>query len=308
VQRKKNRQVTKGEPLRKLRETLLQDMLRHPGLSGFALPRRFSLPIANLYGPGEEYGPHVDAARMAGLDGLPIRTDLSYTLFLSDPASYDGGALCFPETDLAAEARAGKTAGVARERPARRLGGGAALLQVLLGLEGVPPQRLGLETGRARVFRQPHDVRVHDALDPVERGAQADPVERIGPLDFGPKVDGVVVAAGESEPDEQPASHVDAARRNELAPEHAEGRGADQEDALFVEPDYALVGPDLEKVRQPEVGVGPHGTTGRRHRRMRRGPLRWRDDTAASVEPVHSESERFTQKFCVPLSCTSSTR
>jgi len=95
VQRKKNRQVTKGEPLRKLRETLLQDMLRHPGLSGFALPRRFSLPIANLYGPGEEYGPHVDAARMAGLDGLPIRTDLSYTLFLSDPASYDGGALCF---------------------------------------------------------------------------------------------------------------------------------------------------------------------------------------------------------------------
>lgn len=95
VQRKKNRQATKGEPLRKLRESLLGDLLRHPGLASFALPRRFSLPMANLYGPGEEYGPHVDAARMAGLDGLPIRTDLSYTLFLSDLESYDGGALCF---------------------------------------------------------------------------------------------------------------------------------------------------------------------------------------------------------------------
>jgi len=98
------------------------------------------------------------------------------------------------------------------------------------------------------MLRHPHDVRVHDALDSVERGAQRTP-SRGSPTELGPQIDGVVVAATESEPDEQPASHLDADRRNEFAPQHTEGRGADQEDALFVEPDYALIGPELEKVR-----------------------------------------------------------
>ena len=40
------------------------------------------------YEPGMHYGSHVDDALMQGM-----RTDVSFTLFLSDPASYDGGEL-----------------------------------------------------------------------------------------------------------------------------------------------------------------------------------------------------------------------
>ena len=139
------------------------------------------------------------------------------------------------------------------------------MLQVLLGLEGEPPQRLGVEAVRPRVIRQAHEVRVHEALDAMEHGPQPHPVERVGPLDLRPQVDGVVVTVGESEPDQEPAGGLDADRRDELAPEHTERHGADQEDALFVKPDYALVGPELEQVRQPEVEVGPHCSTRRRH-------------------------------------------
>ena len=44
--------------------------------------------ILSRYEPGMDYGSHVDDALMHG-----VRTDVSFTLFLSDPESYDGGAL-----------------------------------------------------------------------------------------------------------------------------------------------------------------------------------------------------------------------
>jgi PKHD-type hydroxylase len=48
----------------------------------------------NRYGQGMAYGPHVDnAIRYAPVTGGRFRTDLSATLFLSDPADYDGGEL-----------------------------------------------------------------------------------------------------------------------------------------------------------------------------------------------------------------------
>lgn len=93
--KKKNFQAVAGETLRQLRERLVRDLIRHPGVSSFALSRRFSAPIVNRTLVDGEYGAHVDAARMVGLDGLPLRTDVSYTLFLSAPDTYDGGALCF---------------------------------------------------------------------------------------------------------------------------------------------------------------------------------------------------------------------
>jgi len=44
------------------------------------------------YGPGDRYGPHIDnAIHPAGQ--VIVRTDLGATLFLSDPARYEGGAL-----------------------------------------------------------------------------------------------------------------------------------------------------------------------------------------------------------------------
>ena len=53
-----------------------------------ARPKAMTPLILSRYRTGQTYGLHVDDAFMAG-----IRTDLSFTLFLADPASYDGGAL-----------------------------------------------------------------------------------------------------------------------------------------------------------------------------------------------------------------------
>ena len=55
------------------------------------LPRRISPPIINRYREGMRYGNHVDNALMG--HSPPMRADVSATLFLSDPASYDGGEL-----------------------------------------------------------------------------------------------------------------------------------------------------------------------------------------------------------------------
>jgi PKHD-type hydroxylase len=65
-----------------------------------ARPRALSPLILSRYREGQTYGLHVDDAMMGG-----IRTDLSFTLFLSDPDSYDGGALILEDT---LEARAVK--------------------------------------------------------------------------------------------------------------------------------------------------------------------------------------------------------
>lgn len=58
----------------------------------FALPRRFAPPLLARYEPGMKYGPHADAAFIPLVEG-PLRSDVSCTVFLSDPRSYEGGEL-----------------------------------------------------------------------------------------------------------------------------------------------------------------------------------------------------------------------
>lgn len=60
----------------------------HPLVQSAARPKAFARLAVSRYSGGQAYGLHVDDALMGG-----ARTDLSFTLFLSDPASYDGGAL-----------------------------------------------------------------------------------------------------------------------------------------------------------------------------------------------------------------------
>ena len=60
----------------------------HPLFQSAARPKALTRLIVSRYHIGQTYGLHVDNALMQGL-----RTDLSFTLFLSDPESYDGGAL-----------------------------------------------------------------------------------------------------------------------------------------------------------------------------------------------------------------------
>jgi PKHD-type hydroxylase len=63
-------------------------LLAHPVFQAVAYPRALAALMATRTRDGGQYGPHVDNALMKG-----ARADLSLTLFLSDPDSYDGGAL-----------------------------------------------------------------------------------------------------------------------------------------------------------------------------------------------------------------------
>jgi PKHD-type hydroxylase len=55
-----------------------------------ALPKKIYPPIVSKYATGRYYGWHVDSPVMGD---PPMRTDLAMTIFLSDPASYEGGEL-----------------------------------------------------------------------------------------------------------------------------------------------------------------------------------------------------------------------
>lgn len=58
-----------------------------------ALPRAIFPPMFNRYGAGHTFGTHVDNAYRPLPTGGHLRTDLSATLFLTDPDEYDGGEL-----------------------------------------------------------------------------------------------------------------------------------------------------------------------------------------------------------------------
>ncbi|MDZ4776520.1 MAG: Fe2+-dependent dioxygenase [Alphaproteobacteria bacterium] len=65
---------------------------RSRAFQDFAFPRRLAPPRLARYEPGMRYGPHADAAYMA-VPGGALRSDVSCTVFLSDPRSYEGGEL-----------------------------------------------------------------------------------------------------------------------------------------------------------------------------------------------------------------------
>lgn len=72
---------------------------RHPVFSAYARPAAWSRIMFSKYGPGDAYGLHTDDAFMAADGGGRLRTDLSFTLFLSDPDTYEGGALLIDDLD-----------------------------------------------------------------------------------------------------------------------------------------------------------------------------------------------------------------
>ena len=58
----------------------------------FAMPKRLAPPLMSRYAPGMKYGAHADAAIIA-LANMRLRSDVSCTVFINDPASYEGGEL-----------------------------------------------------------------------------------------------------------------------------------------------------------------------------------------------------------------------
>jgi len=58
----------------------------------FAMPKRVAPPLMSRYEPGMKYGAHADAA-ILHIGNERLRSDLSCTVFFSDPATYEGGEL-----------------------------------------------------------------------------------------------------------------------------------------------------------------------------------------------------------------------
>jgi PKHD-type hydroxylase len=82
------------------RAIVLEGLERHPLFFAAALPKRIFPPLFNRYaGAANAFGNHIDnAVRTVSATGQRVRTDLSATLFLSDPADYDGGELVIEDT------------------------------------------------------------------------------------------------------------------------------------------------------------------------------------------------------------------
>ena len=100
AQVKRNRQLDEFSPLgRELGNLVLGKLARHPLYVAAAIPLRHCPPLFNRYEGGGAYGLHVDGA-MRAVPGttLQMRTDLSCTLFLSEPGEYDGGELVVVDT------------------------------------------------------------------------------------------------------------------------------------------------------------------------------------------------------------------
>jgi len=81
------------EQTKLLVEILTPAVQRNETLRFFAWPLRMNTPLISRYVPGMEYGSHLDNPIMFHRNNEPLRTDLSITVFLSDPESYDGGEL-----------------------------------------------------------------------------------------------------------------------------------------------------------------------------------------------------------------------
>lgn len=83
-------------------EMVLQGLDRSPEFFAAALPHRLYTPRINRYTGGENYyGAHVDGSiRRLMPSGERVRTDVSCTVFLADPDSYDGGELVFHQGSM----------------------------------------------------------------------------------------------------------------------------------------------------------------------------------------------------------------
>jgi PKHD-type hydroxylase len=100
AQVKRNRQIATDNPVaRELGEIILKKMYANPIFMSAALPARIVPPLFNAYAGGEHYGFHVDGAiRILPNSHLSLRTDVSSTLFLSEPEEYQGGELIVQDT------------------------------------------------------------------------------------------------------------------------------------------------------------------------------------------------------------------
>lgn len=97
---KRNVQLAEDAPLaREISEAMLQRLWQHPQFMSAALPSKVFPPLFNCYSAGGEFGYHIDnAVRQVRGSAERVRTDLSATVFFSEPDEYDGGELVIHDT------------------------------------------------------------------------------------------------------------------------------------------------------------------------------------------------------------------
>lgn len=97
---KHNLQIPEQAPeSRALGDIIMRALAGNASFATAALPLRVFPPLFNRYDPGMQFLPHVDnAIRSSAAHGVRIRTDLSATLFLTEPEDYEGGELLVRDT------------------------------------------------------------------------------------------------------------------------------------------------------------------------------------------------------------------
>lgn len=100
---KHNQQSVETPAMLALADLIRLTVSQHPKFISAVLPLHITRPRFNRYAEGGHYGLHVDAALMAQTDSpLPMRSDVSATLFLNAADDYDGGELSI-ETPFGAQ-------------------------------------------------------------------------------------------------------------------------------------------------------------------------------------------------------------
>lgn len=88
---KKNLQADQNHPeVQQATRAIIGKMMARREFTSFAMPKNVIL-MFNRYDPGMTYKDHMDAALMGPSQAQALRADLSFTLFLTDPADYEGG-------------------------------------------------------------------------------------------------------------------------------------------------------------------------------------------------------------------------
>jgi len=96
---KRNLQVPEDAPeARELGQVILSALGTNEEFVSAALPMRVFPPLFNRYDVGMDFKAHVDNAVRFAPGMIRIRTDVSCTLFLSEPGEYDGGELVIQDT------------------------------------------------------------------------------------------------------------------------------------------------------------------------------------------------------------------
>ncbi|HWV12667.1 MAG TPA: Fe2+-dependent dioxygenase [Sphingobium sp.] len=92
---KRNMQLPEDAPeAQQAGQLILEALGRSPLFIAAALPLKIFPPLFNSYEGGQAFGVHVDnAIRVQPGTGFRVRSDLSMTIFLEEPQSYDGGEL-----------------------------------------------------------------------------------------------------------------------------------------------------------------------------------------------------------------------